>query len=282
MNLERPIMFAALREIEQRLGNERFPLISQTYWSNPKQMVITEFPFVAKVSHAHAGMGKMKVDKDNQFSDLRTVLSLHGDYCTGEPYIEAEYGLRVQKVGKTYRVMKKIFTGSGWKSQFGGASLVEIELTPQYKLWADECSKAFGGLDILALDVLHGIDGKDYIIELNDTAIGFLANRWEEDTLAIRDCALERLLEIFCSDKDKSSNCNSESSLLKQEQERGAGDHPIQRRYEIIQQQKPAPRGKNRLDDENQILDWRVSAALGLVSGLALAALAFLFSRSSH
>jgi hypothetical protein len=27
----------------------------------------------------------------------------------------------------------------------------EIELTPEYKFWADEASKIFGGLDILAV-----------------------------------------------------------------------------------------------------------------------------------
>ena len=32
---------------------------------------------------------------------------------------------------------------------------------------------------ILAVDALHGKDGKNYIIELNDTAIGILANRYE-------------------------------------------------------------------------------------------------------
>jgi hypothetical protein len=32
-------------------------------------------------------------------------------------------------------------------------------------------------MDILAVDALHGKDGKDYIIELNDTAIGILNER---------------------------------------------------------------------------------------------------------
>jgi len=265
-------MFAALREIEERIGHKDFPLIPQTFWSNPKQMVITDYPFVAKVSHAHAGMGKMKIESDTQFRDLRTVLSLHGDYCTGEQFIESEYGLRVQKVGKKYRVMKKIFTGSGWKSQFGGASLVEIELTPQYKLWADECAKAFGGLDLLALDVLHGTDGKDYIIELNDTAIGFLANRWEEDTLAIRELALERLLEIYCSDSQPKAN------------QEGDKIQAPQRTFEIVQRiQAPSKKSKDpksQIDDEDGFsMDWKIGAGLGFIGGVILASAIFLISR---
>jgi len=104
----------------------------------------------------------------------------------------------VQKIGDSYRVIKKIFTGSGWKSHFGGASLHEIPLTEEHKLWADECAKCFGGMDILAVDALHGKDGKDYIIELNDTAIGILADRWEEDSITLRDLTLDRMDTIYC------------------------------------------------------------------------------------
>ena len=40
-----------------------------------------------------------------------------------------------------------------WKGNVGNMSMLEtIEVTEQFKLWADECAKAFGGLDILGLD----------------------------------------------------------------------------------------------------------------------------------
>ena len=54
----------------------------------------------------------------------------------------------IQKVDNVYCVMKKYFTGSGWKSHFGGSMLVQDKLTDEYKLWVDECSKLFGGLDM--------------------------------------------------------------------------------------------------------------------------------------
>lgn len=88
----------------------------------------------------------------------------------------------------------------------------------RYKLWADECAKAFGGMDLLAVDALKAKDGKEYIIELNGTAIGSewlasvpkppilisclttgLTPGYEaEDTEHIHQLVLERMNSIFC------------------------------------------------------------------------------------
>jgi len=198
MNLERPIMFGALTDIKKRVGRDKFPLIDQTFYSSNKQMIIApEFPLVMKISHAHAGMGKMQVKNSDEFRDLSTIMALHHDYCTAEHFVDADYGIRVQKIGNHYRVFKKIFTGSGWKSQFGGSDLQDVPLTETYKFWADECSKCFGGMDILAVDAMHGNDGNDYIIELNGTAIGLHRQFVEEDSFHVRDLVLERMSALF-------------------------------------------------------------------------------------
>eukprot|EP01117_Protostelium_nocturnum_P006644 TRINITY_DN2393_c1_g1_i1.p1 TRINITY_DN2393_c1_g1~~TRINITY_DN2393_c1_g1_i1.p1 ORF type:complete len:393 (-),score=128.11 TRINITY_DN2393_c1_g1_i1:153-1331(-) len=198
MNLERPVMFGALMDIKNRVGAAKFPLISQSYFSSYHQMVIAgDFPTVIKVSHAHRGMGKIKLQDNEQFRDLATVVALHGDYCTSEPFIECDYGIRVQKVGEHYRAYKKVFTGSGWKSQFGGADLQDIELSEEYKLWAEECGKCFGGMDFLSVDALHGKDGKNYIIELNGTATGFHSRNVKEDSEYVRETVLKKMNAIY-------------------------------------------------------------------------------------
>ena len=126
MQLERPLMCGGLRAIEQRLGHEQFPFIRQNFYTSSTAMVIAPaLPAVVKVSHAHRGMGKILVDTPAQFRDVATVLALHDEYCTGESFVEAEYGIRIQKIGSHYRVLKKIPTGSGWKSQFGSCDLTE-------------------------------------------------------------------------------------------------------------------------------------------------------------
>jgi synapsin len=70
-----------------------------------------------------------------------------------------------------------------------------MEMTKEFKLWADECSKIFGGLDWFAIDVAHGKDGNDYILELNGSAIGL--TYWKEDTLKIRDMCIKRMNSLF-------------------------------------------------------------------------------------
>jgi glutathione synthase/RimK-type ligase-like ATP-grasp enzyme len=67
----------------------------------------------------------------------------------------------------------------------------------EYKMWIDEVAKLFGGLDILALDVLHGKDGRDHIIEVNDTAPGLMYEHEEEDLGHIRDLVLQRINESY-------------------------------------------------------------------------------------
>ena len=112
-------------------------------------------------------------------------------------YIAAVHGIRVQKIGPHYRVYKKVFTGSGWKSQFGGADLQVVPLTDELKRWADLAALSYGGSDMLAVDAVVDCDGNKFIIEINGTAIGIQAQFWEEDSQHVAALALRRMNQVL-------------------------------------------------------------------------------------
>lgn len=88
---ERPTTFAALKEIQSRLGDD-FPVIEQTYYASHREMMITpEFPIVCKVGHAQSGYGKMRLTSHQDLPDFASVCALHGDYVTAEPFIEWDW-----------------------------------------------------------------------------------------------------------------------------------------------------------------------------------------------
>eukprot|EP01139_Manchomonas_bermudensis_P006047 Amastigsp_a176313_21.p2 type:complete len:339 gc:universal Amastigsp_a176313_21:31-1047(+) len=206
MCLERPVMFGALRRIAR--AHPDFQVVPQTFYANPKQMIIAPepWPVVLKVSHAHAGMGKILVENSTAFRDMSTVLAVTGTHCSAEPFVDSDCGIRIQRIEGVrgapahYRVLEKTFTGSGWKSQFGGAMLTNTEPCERHRRWVDLAAAAFPGLDICALDIMRkrgsdGHAGEEIIIELNDTACGFLD--WEEDTVHVVALAIDRLEQIY-------------------------------------------------------------------------------------
>eukprot|EP01123_Difflugia_compressa_P001387 TRINITY_DN1159_c0_g1_i1.p1 TRINITY_DN1159_c0_g1~~TRINITY_DN1159_c0_g1_i1.p1 ORF type:complete len:281 (-),score=57.10 TRINITY_DN1159_c0_g1_i1:35-808(-) len=197
-------MVSELRQVEARVGHQKFPLVPITYYDTPERIGVWDgqFPAIIKVSHAHAGMGKAKLENMGQLQDSATILALNQDYCTVEPYINTKEGVRVQKIGPNYRVYKKVFTGSGWKSQFGGADLQSIPLTDEFKIWADECAKCYGGMDLLAVDAVLDENGNYHILELNGSAIGIQAQHWTEDSKRLVYLVIDRMNEIFCKSDD--------------------------------------------------------------------------------
>merc|ERR1711988_233957 len=58
------------------------------------------------------------------------------------------------------------------KGNWGNLQWEDEPWQDRYKSWVDEVAKIYGGLDILAIDMLHTVDGRDICLELNDTAPG--------------------------------------------------------------------------------------------------------------
>lgn len=195
--IERVVPFAELQRIRSEVGASDFPVIEQTYYPSHKEMIVSpSFPLVVKTGHAHAGFGKMKLVHHHDFADLRGVIAMTKFGCTAEPFLDGEYELRVQKIGEHIRVMKRIGVSGSWKTNTGAAILEDVEVTDQYRMWAERCGQMFGGLEILAVDALHTTDGKEYILEVNDTAIGLGPSHHDEDSLRIAALVLAKVRNL--------------------------------------------------------------------------------------
>jgi synapsin len=71
--------------------------------------------------------------------------------------------------------------------------LEQIQMTDRYKSWIDAVSEMYNTLDICALEVVVGKDGREYIIEVNDSALSLMGDTQEEDRRHIADLVTLRM-----------------------------------------------------------------------------------------
>jgi hypothetical protein len=97
---------------------------------------------------------------DTESSDFAIItIALHQD----QAFIESQYEVRIGFIAPDYyRVHKR--ESDGWKVNMAGCQIREdLEVTLLFELWCDEVRTAFGGLDMLTIDVIVGQDGKQWI-----------------------------------------------------------------------------------------------------------------------
>lgn len=195
---DKPWVHAHLLEIQKKVGKENFPLIEQAFYPNHKDMVHKgAYPCVFKIGHAHGGLGKVRVETPGSFQDLASVVAVSDQYCTVEEYIEAKYDLHVFKIGSNYKaLMRKSLTGN-WKTNVGQSILEEVPVQDKHKGWIDQVSQMFGGLAMCSLEAVVAKDGKEYIIEVNDCAMGLLGESQEEDRRNIAEVVIKEM-ELRC------------------------------------------------------------------------------------
>lgn len=195
---DKPWVFTQLQSLQRRLGRENFPLVEQSFFPNHTEMLTAnKFPCVVKVGHAHGGLGKMKVENNQDFQEVASVVALTGSYCVVEPLVDTRCDLHVQKIGTSYKAFVRKSISGNWKANIGSAILEQVPMTERYKQWVDAVSELFGGLDICAVEAIQGKDGREYITEANDSAMQLLGETQEEDRRLIAELVLQRMQQ-YC------------------------------------------------------------------------------------
>jgi hypothetical protein len=206
--LQKPVIWAALKEIQGKLGAAEFPLVAQTLYPSFKEMVISpELPCVGKIGSFDAGKGKAVLKTNEALDDFRSIVAVQPAYTTLENFVEWDWDGRVQVIGPHIRVFAR--RADTWKGNSGKGVIIEdLEVTPQWESWAKECRNIFGGLDLFGLDFVH--DKKTdrlVILELNGTACGLVQRHEQEDMLHMRDVVLSKMRRSFAPQPTAAITC---------------------------------------------------------------------------
>ncbi|XP_053690602.1 synapsin [Sabethes cyaneus] len=198
---DKPWVFAHLLQLQRRLGRDAFPLVEQTFFPNPQDMLTWQkFPCVLKAGHCHGGVATAKLDNLSALQDAAGLLRGAGltdaSYCSLEPYIDAKFDVHIQKIGTNYKAFMRKSISGNWKTNQGSAMLEQVPMTEKYKTWIDEVSEMFGGMEVCGVAIIVSKEGKEFIISASDSTFPLMGDTQEEDRRQIADLVVGRMQNV--------------------------------------------------------------------------------------
>jgi ribosomal protein S6--L-glutamate ligase len=124
-----------------------------------------EFPFVVKVGNYHGGFGKVLVENERSWQDLKDLLFVSNTYITVEPYINYDLDIRYLAIGEKVWAMAR--KGKHWKANVETTSFTLIEKDKELTQKTLELQRKLQS-DIIAVDILQEKNGDINVVEYND------------------------------------------------------------------------------------------------------------------
>ncbi|ESN90625.1 hypothetical protein HELRODRAFT_130473, partial [Helobdella robusta] len=192
--MDKPWVFSNLVRLRNKLGRDKFPLIEQTFYPNHKEMMSNLWVIVARqINQPTSKHSSVKVDDHHLFQDIASIMGVTECYATVEPHIQSLGDVHIIKIGHNYKAYIRRAMSGNWKANVGSAILEQVPVNDRYKSWVDECSKIFGGLDIICVKAILAADGREFIVEVTDSSLPLLGNEQEEDCQLMADLVIRKL-----------------------------------------------------------------------------------------
>ena len=139
-----------------------FNVVTKSYLLNN---IKKEYPFVVKVGNYHGGYGKVLVENESKWQDIKDLLFITDDYITIEPYINYVRDIRYLIIGNKIWAMSR--KGKYWKANIETIDYKEIKPLDSISNMLIKLQQEIKA-DILAIDILEDENGNLHIVEYND------------------------------------------------------------------------------------------------------------------
>lgn len=123
------------------------------------------FPAVLKIGNWHGGLGKSRIETQEQWLDARDLAAVSAEYSTVENWVNYRRDVRILAVGEEIFGMER--RSEEWKVNRGTVSPILISPPKDLADWTRAAQKHLNA-DALALDFLEAPNGDWLCLESND------------------------------------------------------------------------------------------------------------------